>query len=272
MSVQETVGYSLPQELSRVKRTLEQHKRELKIVSLLLGLVAWQVYSTTQPAYLFPGIPAIFDAFVLQINDYELISRFRSTLMTVFIGYSIAVVVGISVGVLTGLNEYVEAMLDPYINALYVSPISALVPVIILILGATLEGRAFVVFLFAVFEITINTQEGIKTTPESLIEVGRSFGASRLQLIWNIDVPHASPYIFAGLRLGLGRGIRGVILAELLVDFINLGAIIRLFEEQFNMAGIFSITILLMITGFAATSSLQMLGNWYFDWQEGETV
>lgn len=255
-------------DIADIKQTLLRHQTELKVLSLLAGLVLWELYSTTQPAYLFPSIGAISEAFVLQINEYDLLGRYRATLVTVFIGYLLAVAIGVSVGIITGLNEYAEAMLDPYINALYVAPISALVPVILLILGATLTGRVFVVFLFAVFEITINTQEGIKTTPDELVDVARSFGASRLEVIKNIDIPHASPYMFAGLRLGLGRGIRGVILAELLIEFVNLGAVIRLFEEQFNMAGIFSVTIVLMVTGFAFTSILQYVGNWYFDWQE----
>lgn len=270
MGATETIAR--PFDVTGIKQTLLRHQTELKILSLIAGLALWELYSTTQPPYLFPSVVSIYDAFVLQLNEYDLLVQYRATLVTVFLGYVLAVAVGITVGIVTGLNEYAEAMLDPYINALYVAPISALVPVILLILGATLTGRVFVVFLFAVFEITINTQEGIKTTPDELVEVARSFGGSRPQIIWNVDVPHASPYMFAGLRLGLGRGIRGVILAELLIEFVNLGAIIRLFEEQFNMAGIFSVTILLMLTGFVFTSALQLVGDWYFDWQEAPTA
>ena len=238
----------------------------LRLVAILIGLAAWEVYARGQPPYLFPQLSVIFDAFVEQVNEWDLVGAFVSSMTAMFLGYFVAAGVGIAVGLAMGLDERIDVMLNPYINAFYVAPVSAMVPLLILIGGPTFEVRAFVVFLFCVFEITVDTYEGVKTTPRELLEVTESFGADRWFQIRHVVIPHDIPYITAGLRLGIGRAVSGMILAEVLVDFVNLGRIIREFSDLFRIAGVLSIVLLLMVLSIVLTRVIQLLDDWLIPW------
>lgn len=239
----------------------------LRLLAILVGLAAWEVYARGQPPYLFPQLSVIFDAFVEQVNEWDLVGAFLDSMTAMFLGYFVAAGVGIVVGLAMGLDERVEVMLNPYINAFYVAPVSAMVPLLILIGGPTFEVRAFVVFLFCVFEITVDTYEGVKTTPKALLEVTESFGADRWFKIRHVVIPHDIPYITAGLRLGIGRAVSGMILAEVLVDFVNLGRIIREFSDLFRIAGVLSIVLLLMVLSIVLTRVIQLLDHWLIPWE-----
>lgn len=248
------------------------YRRQLvQITSVVVGVVLWQLYAAGQPAYLFPELTEIVDALFVQLNEENLFGRFFDSLTTLFTGYLIAAAVGIALGLAMGLNRWLEIMLNPYINAFYVAPIAALVPIIILIGGPSFTSRVFVVFIFAVFEITFNTYEGVKSVPDELVDAARSFGGGRWFVLRNVVIPHDLPYIFAGLRLGIGRAVIGMILAELLVEFSNLGALIRNWQNTFRIAGVFSVVILLMALGITLTYGVSLLRNHFLDWQqEGE--
>lgn len=238
----------------------------VRLFAVLIGVLLWELYARGQPAYLFPGLEGIGDALVQQYQEDGLIDALQNSMFTMALGYVIAIVIGIPLGLAMGLNEYLDTAINPYLNALYVSPISAMVPIFILVGGPTFEVRVFIVFLFCIFEITIDTYEGVETTPAGLLEVADSFGASTWDKIKKVVVPHDLPYITAGLRLGLGRGIQGMILAEVLIEFINLGGIIRTWSELFRINGVLSIVLLLMFISIVLTRIIQLAENRVIDW------
>ncbi len=239
----------------------------IRLAAVILVLVAWEWYAGTQPDYLFPQLETILEAFIRQIQEFGLLSAYASTMATVFIGYALAVVIGVTVGLGMGLDKRIEVTLDPYVSAMYVAPVSALIPLIIMVGGASFESKVFVVFLFVVFEMIINTMNGTKTVPDGLVNAGRSFGGSRNTIVRRIIIPYTLPYIFAGMRLGIGRAIKGVILAELLIEFSNLGAIIREWEQMFQIAGVLSITLLLMLTGIVLTRAVSQIRDRVITWE-----
>lgn len=239
----------------------------LRILAVITALIVWELYAGTQPAYVFPDLTALYEALVHQYHEELLVPRFIGSMQTLFLGYFLAVIVGIPIGLLMALNRPTEIMLEPYVTALYVTPIAALVPLFVFIGGATFETRVAIVFIFAIFEILIDTYKGAKATSENLLNVARSFGANRLFLVRKVILPHDMPYIFTGLRLGIGRAIKGLILAEILVSFTNLGAIIRISQHNFQIAGVLSIAILLMVVGLLLTKSMQQVEDQLFNWQ-----
>lgn len=239
----------------------------IRIASILLGLLLWEWYAAGQPPYLFPNLAKVYQALIEQIQEYALVSSLVNSLQTLFAGYALAAIVGILLGLWMGLDERVEVILNPYINALYVAPVAALVPIIILIGGIELRTRIFVVFLFTVFEIIVDTYQGVKTTPRAMLDVARSFCAGRLFILRNVVIPNSLPYIFAGLRLGIGRAVKGMIIAELLIEFTNLGRIIRLWQQSFRIAGILSVVLLLMLLGIVLTLLVQVVERRLLKWQ-----
>lgn len=238
----------------------------VRLFAVLIGVLLWELYARGQPPYLFPGLEGIADALVQQYREDGLMVALQNSMFTMALGYAIAIVVGIPLGLAMGLNEYLDTAINPYLNAMYVSPISAMVPIFILVGGPTFEVRVFIVFLFCIFEITIDTYEGVETTPRGLLEVADSFGASTWYKIKKVVIPHDLPYITAGLRLGLGRGIQGMILAEVLIEFVNLGGIIRTWSELFQIAGVLSIVLLLMVISIVLTRVIQLAENQIIDW------
>lgn len=239
----------------------------VRLVAVLIGVLLWELYARGQPAYLFPGLEGIANALLEQYRENGLLTALQNSMVTMALGYAIAIVVGIPLGLAMGLNEYLETAINPYLNAMYVSPVSAMVPIFILIGGPTFEVRVFIVFLFCIFEITIDTYEGVETTPQGLLEVADSFGASTWYKIKNVVVPHDLPYITAGLRLGLGRAVQGMILAEVLIEFVNLGGIIRTWSELFRIAGVLSIVLLLMVISIVLTRVIQVVESRIIDWE-----
>lgn len=241
----------------------------IRASAIVLAIVLWQVYSTTQPPYLFPGWPLIWEAFVEQVTnpEYDLVTSFIDTMKALTAGYLLAVVVGITVGIGLGLNDTVSAIFDPYVSALYTTPMATVVPIVILLNGTNFTTYAFMVFLFCVFEILVNVYEGVENTPRGLLDVARSFGASRWFVISRVVFTADLPYIFTGLRLGIGRAIKGVIITQLLIEFIHIGRIIRLWQNSFRIAGVISVVIFLMVLGVVLTKSVAVLEDWILDWR-----
>lgn len=244
----------------------------VRLFAIALGVLLWELYASLTPDYFFPGIGAIFEAFVEQVEEDDLIGSLGRSLYTLFAGFALGAVVGIAAGILMGVNRTAEAVFNPYVSAIYVTPISAVIPILILIGGSTFGTRVAIVFLFVVFEVLITTYEGTKSTPTAALDVARSFGAGRAFLFRKVIVPHDLPYILAGLRLGIGRGVRGLILAELLIEFVNLGAIIRVWQDQFRTAGVLSITALLMVLGIVLTVAIAKSSDRLLPWMEEAEV
>ena len=255
----------------KVATTLSAYQSILiKALAIAIGLSLWELYAMGQPPYLFPRLGEILRAFVEQLNNYELIPRFLNSMKTLFVGFLLAVIVGVSIGLLMGIDKRVGNALNPYINAFYTAPISASIPFIIIVGGASFQSRVFIVFMLSVFEVLIDTYEGVQSTPQGLLQVARSFGGDRIYTLRNVIIPHDVPFIIAGIRLGIGRAIKGMILAELLIEFANLGAIIRLWENSYRIEGVLSIVLLLMILGIALTRTVKVLGDRLLAWRPEE--
>lgn len=249
-------------------RMIEKYEGTLiKVFAVLLGLMAWELYAQGQPAYLFPSLFDIYETFLVQVYEDALFVALFNSMQALVLGYGLAVVVGVVLGLSMGLNRYLDVVLNPWVNALYVAPVSALIPLLILVGGASFQTRVMIVFLLCIFEIIVNTYEGVKTIPQNLVDVVRSFDASRLYVIKNVIIPHDLPYIFAGLRLAIGRGVKAMILAELLINFVNLGAMIRTYQEMFRIAGVLSIVILLMVVGIVLTWLMKQMERRVITWE-----
>ncbi|HEY3111591.1 MAG TPA: ABC transporter permease subunit, partial [Chloroflexota bacterium] len=154
----------------------------VRLTSLAVVLVAWELYGRSVNPILFTAPSAIARAFVELTLSGELWSFASSSLQVMAIGVLAAVVVGIALGVLIARVPDVEHATELYINALYATPMVALVPILVLWFGFEVKAKVVVVFLFAVFPILINTQQGVKSVDGRLLEVARSFCSSEAQL------------------------------------------------------------------------------------------
>ncbi len=185
-------------------------------------------------------------------------------------GFLLAAAIGIVLGILIATSDTVHDFVDPWISALYSTPTVALAPLFIVIFGIDTPSKIAVVFLLAVFPIVINTATGIRATDNVYLEAARSFCASRNQIFTKVLIPSALPFIVAGLRLGIGRGLVGVVVGELFGARGGLGFLILTSSQVFDTAGLWVGVFVLAGTGILSVLLLQKLERRMAPWREFE--
>jgi NitT/TauT family transport system permease protein len=229
--------------------TLLGKKWTLRGISLLVLLVVWEMSGRVM--FLVAPPSEVIVAFIEQtLIEQTLLWAVVSALRHAVIGYVIAVLVGVPLGFLLGFSTVARNVFDPIIDALYVTPMVALVPLIVLWFGIGIEPKIFLVFVFAVFIITINTEAGVTETPDGLVDAARVFGASDLQVYTQAHLRHSLPYILTGLRLGSGRAVRGMVVAELFISSAELGNYLVSAGGRFQIANLFAGIAFLSLLGY----------------------
>jgi NitT/TauT family transport system permease protein len=181
-------------------------------------------------------------------------------------GLFFALIVGIPLAVAMARVRKLDWALELPINALYATPMVALVPILVLWFGIHLKAKIIVVFLFAVFPILINTYQGVRECDKGLLEVARSFRSTEWRVWQDVLLPFALPYIAAGIRLAIGRGLVGMIIAEFYTTISGLGFMITRYANVFEMDKTFVPVIVLMVLGVALTSLLKRLERRLAPW------
>ena len=226
--------------------------RLLAVVALLAG---WQAVATRSTILLAPPTE-VFEVLLAKVFvDRTLLRAIVDALRQAALGYALAVAVGVPVGFWTPGRD----VLDPIVDALYSTPMVALAPLIIIWFGLTVVAKVFLVFVFAVFVIIINTEAGVTETPEGLIEAARTFGANDRQVYSKVHFRHALPYVLTGLRLGAGRAIRGMVAAELFLYADQLGEYLIDSGATFRIARLLAGIVALSAVGVLAVGAVGRL-------------
>ena len=167
------------------------------------------------------------------------------------LGMILAVLVGVPLGVLMGRVPAADRLLGIWVNLFLSAPLSALVPILMILFGLGTTTIVVSVFLFAVWIIVLDTAAGVRHVPASLVEMGRAYLAAPLDLYLKLILPAALPEILAGVRIGLIRGVKGVVIGQLLVSIVGYGELFELYSRSFLMAEFWALTLLLF--AFALT-------------------
>jgi NitT/TauT family transport system permease protein len=238
----------------------------LGLVSVAGGLLLWEALSRLLVANaLFLAPPSqIFYAVYALARSGELWVHIRISALEFAIGYLIASAFGIALGLGIASSVRFKQVMQPWISGLYATPTVALAPLFILWFGIGIWSKVLVVIFLVLFPVTINTEAGLRTTSERLIEMLRSFGATPRQIFFKVSLPSATPFILAGLKLGIGRGLIAVVVAEMFGSRAGLGRLISQSADAFNMPELFAGVILLAGAGITMTAG--------FSWLEGKLV
>src|SRR3954464_5382013 len=235
-------------------------------LSVVGGLLLWEFVSRVLIAnQLFLAAPSqiVHAIYTLTVTG-EMERHIAISSIEFAIGYVIAAVLGIGFGFGMASSARFKQALQPWISGFYATPTIALAPLFILWLGIGIWSKVLVVIFLVLFPVTINTEAGLRTTSERLIEMLKSFGASRSQIFFKVSLPSALPFILAGLKLGIGRGLIGVVVAELFGSRAGLGRLISQSADAFNMPELFAGVIVLAVAGIAMTAG--------FGWVEKRLV
>ncbi len=238
----------------------------IRLVSLLVVLGGWEYFGRQTNPVLFTYPTAVAQAAVKIIASGELWKYLSQSLIVLFVGLALASVFGIALGLAMARFRVIDIALDTYITALYSIPSVALVPVLVLWFGFETTAKTAVVFLFTFFPIVINTYQGVKNVDERLIEVGRAFRCGERDLWLHIVLPAALPFIVAGLRLAIGRGLIGMVLADLYTAITGIGYLIARYASTYRTDAMFVPIVTLGILGITLTSLLRFLERRVAPW------
>ena len=252
----------LPQQASRIWI--------IRLVSVVTVIGAWEVLGR-QVDPLFMSFPSAIAVSAAQLAaSGELFTALASSLQSLILAFIIASVAGISIGLLIGRYKSVEAATDWLVNALYATPLVAIIPLVILWFGLGNGAKLFIVTILAVFPILINTIAGVRNVPAQFIELGNSFAANEREIFTKIILPSALPYMMTGLRLGIGRAIIGMVVAEFFTAITGLGALIVKYGNQYDTATMFVPIIVLMLLGVALSIAVRRAEQWIAPWRHTE--
>jgi nitrate/nitrite transport system permease protein len=238
-------------------------------VCLLLTLAVWQLATGGHPEG-FPSPLTIWqDSRQLILHpffknggvDQGLFWHVTTSLSRVAVGFSMSAVVGVALGLLVGANRWAHRGLDPIFQVLRTVPPLAWLPISLAIFRQAQPSALFVIFITSVWPIMINTAVGVRNIPQDYINVARVLRLSPPEYVWKILLPAATPYIFTGLRIGVGMSWLAIVASEMLLGGVGVGFFIW---DQYNASRITDIVVALVwvgLVGFALDRFIAFLGR-----------
>jgi ABC-type nitrate/sulfonate/bicarbonate transport system permease component len=219
------------------------------IVSFIAGMVLWEfVGRHTNAAFLVPFSETLDRLWELSQSG-ELWDQLASSLAIFVVGFVLALIVGAPLGMLLARVAVLRRALDVYITIAYATPLVALIPFILSLMGFGFAPKVLVVFLFAVFPVLYNTVEGARSLKPELVEVAHSFRSSEWALWREVMVPYTLPFTMTGVRQAIGRALVGMIAAEFFLSSTGLGQLIMSASQNFDTAGVLAAILVIMVLG-----------------------
>ena len=230
----------------------------IRLLSLAIFLVLWQVAAMNVDPVLFTTPWKVAVAAVDMLATGELWAALWPSLLVLLMGLTLAIMFGTLLGLSLARFRVLDVGLTVYITFLYSIPSVALVPLIVLWAGYETTAKVIILFLFGFFPMVINTYQGVKAVDPKLLEVGRAFRCSERQLWANIVLPGALPFIVTGIRLAVGRGMIGMVLADLYTAISGIGYLIVRTASTFQVDRMFVPIVTLGLLGVTLTALLRL--------------
>lgn len=219
----------------------------LEVISLLAGVLMWEAAGWLLG---FPWLPP-FSTVVIKLFELfqtdRLLDHIINSLTNLAIAVGLSLGIGLPVGALMGRFKRVDQALSVYVYAFFVAPAIVFVPVFFAIFGLAGGTIIAVVFMYTVFVVIINTRTAVTGVDRSLTEMARSYGASEASIFFHVVVPASLPLVFAGIQLGIGRAVKGMINGEMFIALVGLGAISQRFSGRFEAEGALAIALVILV-------------------------
>ena len=238
-------------------------------ISIVLGLIVWEVVARALPKALFAPPSAVLGRLAAMTAEGSLPLALLGAVQHMLAGYVLAVLVAIPVGIVVGRNVAVATAVEPVLNAVYAIPPVALVPFFVIWFGLYFEARVALVFAMCFFEILINVLQGVRNIDRGLLDAARSLEVQGLALYRKVVIPAAAPFIFTGLRVGIGRAVNAMITAELFFSAVNLGQMLKNSSNAFDTASAFAIILVVSLFGLACQEGMRLAERFVMPWHHG---
>ena len=229
------------------------HRNAPVVLSVLAGMAAWEIAGRfTSKAFMVPLSETLLRLWQL-VTRGEFIRQLADSSELFLTGFVIALAVGAPLGLLLARVRTLRVGIEPYIMILYATPMVALIPFILSIMGFGFAPKVLVVFLFTVFPVLYNTVEGARSIKPEMIEVAKSFRSSEWALWREVMLPYTLPYMMTGVRQAIGRALVGMIAAEFFLSATGLGKLIMEASQDFDTAGVFASILVIGLIGVGLT-------------------
>jgi NitT/TauT family transport system permease protein len=227
--------------------------------SLLVWGALWEIVGQLHVSFLLLPLSSVFVAMLEIVPTRTFLSALWVTGYAFVIGNFLSIAIGVPLGIMMGRSAIVDRIFLPWVNLFLSAPLTALVPVIMVLFGLGQTTIILTVVLFAIWIIVLDTRAGVRAIAPSLVEMAHSFGASRWQAFRRIYFWAALPEILAGVRLGVNRSVKGVIIGQLLVTIVGFGALFQIYGSQFLMEDFWAALVILFAFAFLLAEGLAWL-------------
>ena len=227
--------------------------------SLLVWFLMWELIGRASLSTIFPPVSRILVVSFAILPTEKFAKAAVISLRSFALCMTLALFLGIPLGVLMARIKGIGRILGTWVNVFVSAPISALVPILMGVIGIGETTVVVTVFLFAVFVIIIDTQVGVQNADRSLVEMARAFGARRHQIYTKVLMQSALPEILAGVRLGAIRGVKGVVIGQLLISIIGVGELFELYSKHFLMEEFWALVIVVFAFAFLVSEAVAFL-------------
>jgi ABC-type nitrate/sulfonate/bicarbonate transport system permease component len=219
------------------------------IASLLVGAAVWEIAALFTTRAFWAPLSETVGSLVETARSGVLARQALSSFQLYLTGLALAIVVGAPTGLLLARARVLRVALENYIMMLYATPMVALIPFILSMMGYGFAPKVLVVFLFAVFPILYNTIEGARSIRQELIEVAHAFRSSEWQLWRDVMIPYTLPFTMTGIRQAIARGLVGMVAAEFFLSPSGLGQMIMMGSQNFDTPGLLAAILLIVVLG-----------------------
>jgi len=227
----------------------------LKTGSIVAGLALWHIlaeYVLNDPTFLVSPVVVVNTAYEMLFVTGELYPHLFASSWIFFYGFGLSILAGVPLGFVMALNPTVRDYVNPWMTTLYTTPRIAFAPILLLWFGIGGGAKVAIVFLGCLFPILINSYYGMRVVNREYVELARSFRLNSWALFMKILLPASVPFILAGIRLSIGRGLTGVAIAEWFGATEGLGYLVFFAGQTLNIPTLF--------VGVAAFAVLGILG------------
>ncbi|MBD0413903.1 ABC transporter permease [Oryzicola mucosus] len=231
------------------------------LLSLVVLAAIWEIVGRTANILTLPPLSSVLVAFGKLWSSGAVTAPLFDSTMALLTGLAISLTLGSAIGIGMGMSRVIDVAIGPYVKAGLSAPLIAFVPVFLMIFGIGSETRIATVVAFSIFIVATNAATAMRTIDDRLLEMGRSFGASRWAIFRDIRLPAGAPYFVAGLRLGVARGVKGLINGEVLIAIIGLGGLVKKYGTVFSMDQLYAVILLIVLYASVAVGGVTLLSN-----------
>ena len=246
-------------------------RRYMPALTLALLLPFWELicFVASIPVYIFPAPSDIYEA-LIGVELSRWLGHLWATLHIAIAGFIIAIVVSIPIAIAMVRSDYLKRTIYPLLVIIQSTPVVAIAPLLIVILGTGDAPRLAITFLITFFPLVVAATTGMEATPKELIELSKSLRAKPSREIWQIRLPYAIPYIFSGLKVAITLAIIGAVIAEFVAAEKGLGYFIQFSTSYFKIPQAFASLFLLSIISLLLFQSIKVVQKLFFSWSIGK--